>query len=107
MKRKSDGVDFQNQKIKQAYASLKITDKELFKHLTQAFNDLFENAFCGIQISKKLIPKEYGHLDNMWKYNLPNAWRLLYSIKAPNKVSIVAVVLEWMNHKNYERIFKY
>lgn len=107
LKRKSDGIDFQNEKIKQSYEKLKDADKILFKHLTRALNDLAENAFCGIQIPKKQIPKEYKHFDNLWKYNLPDAWRLIYSIKAPTQVSIISVVLEWMNHKNYEKRFKY
>ena len=57
-----------------------------------------------------LIPKEYfrkyGKLDNLWKYNLPNAWRLIYTIKT-EEVVVLSVILEWMDHKNYERRFKY
>ena len=107
LKKKSDGIDFENERVKQAYENLIDTDKELYKHLTRAFNDILENAFCGIQIPKKLIPKEYRRLDNLWKYNLPDAWRLLYSIKSQTQISIITVILEWMNHKNYERRFKY
>ena len=107
MRKKSDGIDFENEKVKLAFDNLKNTDKDLYKNLTRAFSDLAENAFCGIQIPKKLIPKEYKHLGNLWKYNLPDAWRLIYSIKAPSQISIVTVILEWMNHKNYERRFKY
>jgi hypothetical protein len=70
---------------------------------------LKENPFCGIAIPKRLIPKiyirKYG-INNLWKYNLPGAWRLLYSI-AGNRVKIVAIILEWLSHKEYERRFKY
>jgi len=107
LKRKSDGIDFVNASIKKAFDSIRTTDKRLHKHLTRAFNDILENAFCGIQIPKKLFPKEYKHLGNLWKYNLPDAWRLIYTIKAPNKIEIVSVILVWMDHKAYERIFKY
>lgn len=82
----------------------------LKKQLERAFESLEEDAFIGIQIPKRLIPKEYvekfGKLTNLWKYNLPGAWRLIYTIKN-NKVSILSVVLEWMDHKTYERRFKY
>jgi Txe/YoeB family toxin of Txe-Axe toxin-antitoxin module len=88
----------------------KINDLNLKRQLERAFENLEENAFCGIQIPKRLIPKEYfnrfGDLTNLWKYNLPDAWRLIYTIKN-SKVSIISIILEWLNHKEYERRFKY
>ena len=56
-----------------------------------------------------MIPKEYKQrygINNLWKYNLPNAWRLVYSITG-NEVEIIAILLEWFDHKDYERRFKY
>lgn len=88
----------------------KIVDKQFKKQLERAFRNLGENAFCGIQIPKRLIPKPYikkfGQLTNLWKYNLPDAWRLIYTIKN-DKVNILSIILEWINHKTYERRFKY
>ena len=49
--------------------------------------------------------KKYS-IDNLWKYNLPGAWRLVYSI-AGNEVKIIAILLEWFPHKEYEKRFKY
>ena len=88
----------------------KISDKQLKKQLEKACKNLKENAFCGIQIPKKLIPKEYtkkfGNLTNLWKYNLPDAWRLIYTIKN-NNIELLTIILEWIDHKGYERRFKY
>ena len=88
----------------------KIDDKDLKRQLERAFENLEENAFCGVQIPKKLIPKEYikrfGKLSNLWKYNLPGAWRLIYTIK-DSKVAVLSVVLDWLDHKTYERRFGY
>jgi len=88
----------------------KIKDRQLAKQLEKAIENLQENAFCGIQIPKKLIPKEYikrfGELSNLWKYNLPDAWRLIYTIKN-NNITILSVLLEWLDHKEYERRFRY
>jgi len=36
--------------------------------------------FVEFKFPKKLIPKEY--VKNLWKYNLPCAWRLIYSIES-------------------------
>ena len=109
---KSDIV-FGNQRLKDSLDKLKNSkteDKKLYEWIVRAFEDLEKDAFSGIQISKKLIPKEYtkkfGKLDNLWKYNLPNAWRLIYTIKN-SQVVVISVILEWMDHKEYERRFKY
>ena len=43
---------------------------------------------------------------NLWKYDLPNAWRLIYTVDT-DEVMIVAIILEWFDHKDYEKRFKY
>ncbi len=106
-------VKFGDENLKKAYLELetgKFEEKQLKERLDRAAEDLKKNAFCGIQIPKKLIPKEYhlkyGPLTNLWKYNLPDAWRLIYTIKR-NEVVVLSIVLEWMTHKEYERRFNY
>ena len=105
-------VFFADPKIQKAFEDLKDSkteDKKLYKWIDRAIDDLEEDAFCGIQIPKKQIPKEYTKkydIDNLWKFNLPNSWRLLYSV-ANNEVIIISILIEWLDHKNYERKFKY
>ena len=64
-----------------------------------------EDAFCGIQIPKRLIPKEYA-VKNLWKYDLPKGWRLLYSI-VNEEIVVISIIIEWFDHKSYEKRFKY
>jgi hypothetical protein len=45
-------------------------------------------------------------IDNLWKYDLPKAWRLLYSV-ARDEIIIISIILEWLPHKEYEKRFKY
>ena len=79
-------IVFAEEKIKEAFEKLKDSkyeDKMMYEWLIRAFNDLENDASCGIQISRKLTPKEYIDkygIDNLWKYDLPNGWRLIYSI---------------------------
>lgn len=109
---KQSEVQFVDEKLKEAFDSLRngiSEEKKLHDWLSRAFGDIQENAFCGIQIPKRLIPSEYVKkydINNLWKYNLPNAWRLLYSIMG-GEIKIISIILEWMNHKDYERKFKY
>ena len=102
-------IHFVNEKIKAAFEKLKNEDKKMHELILRAFEDIENNAFCGIQVPKKLIPKEYVkkyNVRNLWKYNLPDAWRLIYSIEGKNLL-VFSIILEWMNHKEYERRFGY
>jgi len=110
--KKSSEIHFADEDVRKSFEALKGStseDKQLYEWLSRAFKDVQQNAFCGIQIPKKLIPSEYMKkygIKNLWKYNMPNAWRLLYSIEA-NEIKIISIILEWMDHKAYERRMKY
>ena len=105
-------IQFANDKVSKAFHQLKDgneSKRRLYEWLIRAFKDIEQNAFCGIQIPKKLIPNDYikkFNIKNVWKYNLPNAWRLIYSIES-REIIVLSIVLEWLDHKNYERRFKY
>jgi len=105
-------VAFGEKKVENNFELLKegkFEDKRLYCFIERAIEDLKSNPACGVKISKKLWPKVYilkYNLTNLWKYDLPNAWRLVYSIKE-DEVMILNVILEWFNHKYYERRFGY
>lgn len=40
------------------------------------------------------------------RYFLPRGWRLLYSI-LNEEIVVVSIIIEWFDHKNYEKRFKY
>jgi hypothetical protein len=108
LKKPAKGVIFADDKVERAFNSLPENDW-LKKAINKAIFDLKENAFCGEQIKKELIPKEYVkkyNINNLLWYPLPNAWRLVYSITG-NAVEILAIIIEYFNHKNYERRFGY
>ena len=104
-----DKVVFVDNSLEDAFNSL--TEKDPTKKaLTKAIRDIKENCYCGRNVKKKLIPKKliekYG-INNLWIYNLPSSWRLLYSLTNSGKIELIAVVLDWMNHKDYEKLFKF
>ena len=111
MKLPSD-IRFVDKNIQDALYKLEEGDnseRELYKLINQALDNIENNAFCGIQIPKKLIPKEYilkYDVKNLWKYDLPKGWRLIYSI-VNDEIVVVSLILEWFDHKTYERRFKY
>ena len=105
-------VAFVTKKLKEQFESLKegkFEDKQLYDFIGRATDDLKKNPICGIKITKKLWPKEYVKkykITNLWKYDLPNAWRLVYTIES-DEIKIMSIVLEWFDHKEYEKKFHY
>lgn len=85
-------------------------DDPIKKGIIKIIGFLKEDAFIGRRVKKDLIPKkliEKYEITNLWICNLPSAWRMLYSLSPDEELKIVALVLDWMNHKDYERIFKF
>ncbi len=112
MNNKEKYVTFANKKIEKLFEELKegnFESKKLYEFIERARLDLKQNPTCSIKIPKNLWPKiyikNYG-ITNLWKYDLPNGWRLIYTIKT-DEVKIISVILEWFDHKNYERKFVY
>lgn len=109
---KQVNVAFISQKLKEQFEHLKqgkFEDKRLYTFIDRAIDDLKVNPTCGIKIAKHLWPKEYiqkYQITNLWKYDLPNAWRLIYTIET-DEIKIVSIILEWFDHKEYEKRFKY
>ncbi|MEK6935346.1 MAG: hypothetical protein AABW67_01020 [Nanoarchaeota archaeon] len=105
-------VAFADETVKEAYFKLKdgkFEDKQMFDFINRAIDNLKQNSQSGVRIANNLIPKEYIKkygVTNLWKYNLPNAWRLTYNLSG-DSVRIVSVILEWMSHKDYEKRFGY
>ena len=91
-----------------ALAFGKAEEKELSRELKVAFDAITLDAFCGIQVPKHLIPKSYAKygIDNLWKYNFHKSWRLMYTVVGDGE-NVIALVIEWLPHKEYERRFGY
>ena len=105
-------IQFVDERVEKAFRELKDGDseeRELHRWLLRAFEDIEKNVFCGVNVPKKLVPRvyiqKYG-IRNLWKYDLPRGWRLMYSIVG-NKAIVVSIILEWLPHKEYERRFRY
>jgi hypothetical protein len=105
---KPEKVIFADESLERSFVRLNETDP-LKKGLIKAIKEVQENSFVGRNVKKNLIPKEIikkYNINNLWIYNLPNGWRMLYVLTS-SEIRIIAVVLDWMNHKDYERLFKF
>ncbi|MCK4327721.1 MAG: hypothetical protein KAW41_04560 [Candidatus Diapherotrites archaeon] len=80
---------------------LKIVDKGIAKVATK--------VTAGKKIPGNLWPKEYIKkygINNLWKLDLDNYWRMLYTIVG-DQVELIGIVLDVMGHKKYDRKFGY
>ncbi|MFH1182112.1 MAG: hypothetical protein V1702_04095 [Candidatus Woesearchaeota archaeon] len=99
-------VRFADDVVRDAYSNIENT--ELSRQISNAIGAIERDAFSGIQIPKRLMPKEYFKhgIPNLWKCNLANGWRLFYFIVEINS-QVYSIILEWLPHKDYERRFGY
>ncbi len=81
----------------------------LLNSIKQKIELLKNNPEYGIHIPKNRIPKEYIEnydVNNLWKINLSGAWRMIYTIRG-SEVEIISLILDIINHKDYNKKFGY
>ncbi|MBI2545837.1 hypothetical protein HYV81_01515 [Candidatus Woesearchaeota archaeon] len=82
---------------------------QLLKAVEREKSNLKIDPQHGTHIPRRNIPKslidKYG-TDRLWKIDLVGYWRLLYTITG-DEVKIIAFVLEFMDHKKYDKLFGY
>ena len=66
-------IQFVNSKIEESLEKLRKENPKMHGLILRAFKDIEENVFCGIQIPKRLIPKEY-----VKKYNINQQHTVLH-----------------------------
>lgn len=81
----------------------------LLRSIQRVKDLLKQNPFAGNQIPKSLIAEKYIKkylVENVWRIELADRWRLLYNITG-DKIEIINFVLDIVNHKEYDKIFGY
>ncbi len=82
---------------------------QLLRSINQKKDFVRANPFYGDNIPKRLIPKEYVlkyKAENLWRVELVDFWRMLYTIKG-DEVEIICFVLDILDHKRYDKKFGY
>ena len=99
-------IVFADKKLKEQYESLDENPEFgwLYKALNRAFADISKDPSIGVPIKKYRIPADLRleKINNLWKYDMPSGWRLLYSL-GRHGITIMALVLEWCDHDSYQK----
>ncbi len=81
----------------------------LLRSINRVKEILKQNPFAGNQIPKSQIPEKYllkYDVDNLWRIELADRWRLIYTITG-NQINIINFVVNIFNHRNYDKVFGY
>lgn len=91
---------------KQTEAGKESTEEmQLLRSIQQKVSLIKANPFHGDNIKKNLIPKKYN-VDNLWRTELSQFWRMLYTIKG-DQIEIICFILDILAHPEYDKIFGY
>ena len=96
---KPERIIFIDKQLEKSFTELNDNDP-IKKGIIRAINTLKEDAFCGRNVKKKLIPKhliQKYSINNLRIFNLPNGWRMLYALTPSEEIEIIAVILDWLN----------
>ena len=80
-------------------------EMQLLKSIRQKIEFIRSNPFYGCNISKNKVPKEY-HVHNLWRAELVQYWRMIYTIKG-NEQEIICFITDILDHNIYNEKFGY
>ena len=106
-----DEADFEYKKLNEIVGQQLNEGKEntkeiqLLRSIKQKIEFIKSNPFYGDNIPKNQIPKEYD-VQNLWRVELCDYWRMLYTIKG-DEIEIICFVLDIIDHPTYNKKFGY
>lgn len=102
-----------NESAREKFLALKNStseDKKLYNNMLKTFDKLKYNPYRGDNFKKDRIPKIYKQLyglNNLFKLNIDRYWRLLYFVKSLDRNTTLIILIDFMPHPEYDRLFGY
>ena len=84
-------------------------NQTLLRSIKTKFSFIENNPHYGEPIGKNKIPKKYKEIygvNSLYWTKLSSYWRMLYSLSGSD-VEILAIILDIVDHKKYDKILKY
>jgi len=81
----------------------------IMKIINRGIVKLSADYECGQRIPRDLWPEYYVRkydVSNLWRLRLDDSWRMIYTMRG-DQIRVVAMVLECMDHKDYNKRFGY
>src|SRR3989344_8447424 len=87
-KKLNEIVKMQTESKKEGTFEIKLLDS-----IKKKVDFIKNNPFYGVNIKKELIPERY-HVPNLWRVELTQFWRMLYTIRG-DELEIVCFILDF------------
>ena len=101
--------ELQESVAQRKHSSEKPTYEQLLASINNAIRNLKANPYYGDLIPRRNISKgvisRYG-TNKIFRVELVGYWRLLYTVVG-DEAKIIAFILEYIDHKKYNKIFGY
>ncbi|MBS3091255.1 hypothetical protein J4217_02290 [Candidatus Pacearchaeota archaeon] len=81
------------------------SEMQLLNSINQKISLIKSNPFYGDNLKKELIPNKYK-VQNLWRVELSQFWRMLYTIKG-DQIEVICFILDIVDHPSYDKIFGY
>ena len=106
----ADFLELQKQvSIEQGQGKKSSFNMQLLKAICREMQNLKANPWMGDHIPRQVISKNVFaryKTDRLWRVELVGYWRLIYTVSG-DSIKIVDVVLKFMDHKTYDKVFGY
>jgi len=101
---------FLQERVEQGIKSRgKPTYEQLLNSINKTLENLKNNPTYGVLVPRKYLSKKvitkYG-TDKIFRVELIGYWRLLYTLIG-DEIKIIAFILEYLNHDDYNKLFEY
>ncbi|GKS66961.1 hypothetical protein YTPLAS73_05080 [Nitrosarchaeum sp.] len=86
------------------------SDSKLYKSITDTINLIKKNPTLGDHVAHNKIPTYYikkYHIRTLFRIELIDYWRLLYSIQTFDDIGMGILVLDVLDHEKYNTRFGY
>lgn len=87
-----------------------LTDEPIKAVITEVITSLKNDRIVGEHVKYETIPKYYikrHNIQTLYRVSLPHGWRLVYSIHSFYENEKTVLMLELMNHHQYNKRFGY
>jgi len=82
-------------------------DQQLARQIDDAIAILEERPTAGEAIPRDRWPDKYRSLPSLFRYRLSRIHRMIYSIIKPGAEPVCVLIIEAMDHTEYNRVFGY
>ena len=99
-------VDF-GKKAEKQLEKLKSHKPKMYNYVMEAKKKLEGDPFLGKGPIDNDIYKHdirFKKYENLWKYYLPDGWRMMYTIATHTKITILAIIIEFGPHDKYDKL---